>query len=354
MLMTRDERTAPGRVHVVAGDAADVDAVTQSSDPSHAFLRGAWFDSAAPGEVENLLAVRGDGTPLAALPLIRRRAGPFRIAEVPGSYWPFRSLPLSRLTGDDELVAFLRSPELRRHCGPAWRLGPVYADDSTAQRLGRCAAAGGWTMLTRRLGTCYDIDVAGLLQEGPWPRPVTLRRLRTKENRLAKLGEVEFRSFTGANWSADDRDAIAAAEAGSWVAEQGGALQFHHGAQRVLWERVAQDPVLAPMLFGSLLRIGGVPAAYTFGLEVGPVRYHIANGYDQHFADHGVGRILLYRDFADAARRGIQRISWGSGDAGYKGEMGAKPGPAILDLLFVRSPLLALPLRLLWRDKKAG
>lgn len=354
MLMTRDARSAPGMVHVITGSAADVDAVTHSAGAVHAFLRGAWFESAAPGKVEHLVAVRGDGVPLAAMPLVRRRAGPLAIAEVPGSYWPFRSLPLSSRSSDAELVAFLGSRELRRHCAPAWRLGPVYDDDPTVQRLGRCAAAGGWTMLTRRLGICYDIDVAGLLQEGPWPRALTLRRLRTKENRLAKLGEVEFRSFTGAAWSAADRDAIAAAEAGSWVAEQGGALQLHDRSQREFWERVAQDPVLAPMLFGSVLRIGGVPAAYTFGLEVGPVRYQIANGYDQRFADYGVGRILLYRDFADAARRGIKRISWGSGDAGYKSEMGAQPGPAILDLLFVRSQLLALPLRLLWRDKKTG
>jgi CelD/BcsL family acetyltransferase involved in cellulose biosynthesis len=102
------------------------------------------------------------------------------------------------------------------------------------------------------------------------------------------------------------------------------------------------------------MTIGREPAAFTFGLEVGKVRYTIANAFDERFARHGPGKLLLYKDFESAAARGIERISWGSGDAGYKSEMGAQPGPAILDLLFVRSRILALPLRRFWTGRFAA
>jgi CelD/BcsL family acetyltransferase involved in cellulose biosynthesis len=130
-------------------------------------------------------------------------------------------------------------------------------------------------------------------------------------------------------------------------------MQFVDPDRRRYWERVAADPVIAPMLFASILSVGGQPAAFTFGLEVGGTRYHIANNFSRRFAEHSAGRFLLTKDFEAAAQRGIQRISWGSGDAGYKTDMGARPGPEIIDLLFVRPALLALPLRRLW-SRDAG
>jgi CelD/BcsL family acetyltransferase involved in cellulose biosynthesis len=102
------------------------------------------------------------------------------------------------------------------------------------------------------------------------------------------------------------------------------------------------------MLFGSILSVGGEPAAFTFGLQVGTTRYQIANNFDQRFKQHSAGRTLLLKDFERAAADGVRRISWGSGDAGYKSEMGARPGPEIMDLLFVRSRLLAVPLARYW------
>jgi hypothetical protein len=57
---------------------------------------------------------------------------------------------------------------------------------------------------------------------------------------------------------------------------------------------------------------------------------------------------LLLKDFEQAAVDGVRRISWGSGDAGYKSQLGAAPGPDIIDLLFVRSRLLAVPLARYW------
>jgi len=72
-------------------------------------------------------------------------------------------------------------------------------------------------------------------------------------------------------------------------------------------------------------------------------------GCSKRFAQHGAGKLLLYKDFERAADRGVRCVNWGSGDAGYKGEMGATDGPKIVDLLFVRSRLAAAALRQWWR-----
>ena len=143
---------------------------------------------------------------------------------------------------------------------------------------------------------------------------------------------------------------MAAVEANSWVGKlaAGGNTKFLDADCRRNWERMADDPVLAGMIRCSIMTISETPVAFTFGLEVDKVRYTIANAYDERFARHGPGRLLLYKDFERAAEGGVERISWGSGDAGYKSEMGARPGPAILDLLFVRPKLLALALRPIW------
>jgi CelD/BcsL family acetyltransferase involved in cellulose biosynthesis len=105
------------------------------------------------------------------------------------------------------------------------------------------------------------------------------------------------------------------------------------------------------MLSCSILRIGGEPAAFTFSVTSGTTRYFIANSYSAGFAAGSPGRILLYRDFAEAAAAGIETIGWGAGDPGYKTEMGAEPGPEVLDCLFVRGRLLGRLMKPFWERR---
>jgi CelD/BcsL family acetyltransferase involved in cellulose biosynthesis len=113
------------------------------------------------------------------------------------------------------------------------------------------------------------------------------------------------------------------------------------------------DPLLARSLACSMLYIGGAPAAFAFTLEAGPIFHCIANGYSERFAKRSPGRVLLYRVFASAADRGFRTICWGAGDAGYKSQMGAEPGPEILDHLFLRSRPLAALLKPIWSRRSA-
>ena len=130
-------------------------------------------------------------------------------------------------------------------------------------------------------------------------------------------------------------------EAESWVGRKADArdTKFLHPASRRVWERAVGDPMIADRLSCSILEVGGVPAAFTFSLRCGDTLYFIANSYSERFAEGSPGRILLYRDFQRAAEDGVVKVGWGAGDPGYKSEMGAEPGPDIVDLLLVRGPM---------------
>ena len=334
-------------VELHPGLADEIDAVTAAADPRHVFLRRSWY-AAAGGEAQTLVARRPDGRPVAALPFVRNRLGPaLHVASVPGGYWPFRSFPVALDAADEELACLLSHRKARSALGPAWRMGPVPADDPTVQRLADAAAAAGWTMLRRRLATSFRIDLAALGAAGNWPRGSTLRKNRFHEKHLASDGALEWRYLSGADWNRDTFDMLASIEARSWVASSKDAkfLAPHH---RAFWEAAAKDPAIAAMMWAAVLLIGSRPVAFAFDLDTHPVKHGIANSYDEAFAKHSPGKVLNYRNLVGALERGFTLVDLNAGDAGYKRTIGAEAGPEFADLLFVRNRLLAFLLAPLW------
>jgi CelD/BcsL family acetyltransferase involved in cellulose biosynthesis len=349
MLQMKIDPAAAGKravVLVVAGAAACLDQLAFANE-GLSYLRAAWFEATADSSLITLIAKRRDGEAAAAIPLVARKPQAARLNEVPGSYWPFRSLPLAADCDDAELARLLASPGL----GRVWRWGPVPADDPALGRIADIAPNSGWTVLRRRLATTYRVDLKRRTAEGNWPTTKTLRKNRWLERRLAEQGELEFATISGPAWSDETLDILAAIEADSWVAKKGDT-KFVDPKMRRVWAKAIQDPALAAMLSCSMLRVGGVPAAFTFSVTSGRTRHYIANSYGERFAASSPGRILLYRDFADAVAAGIQTIGWGAGDPGYKTEMGAEPGPELIDVLFVRGKLLGALLRLFWERRR--
>lgn len=331
------------------GDAALFDALAESGDPHRSFLRSRWFTAGERRPGQSLVLRAPTGAPVAAFALVERRKGPLALREVGGCYWPFRGAPLAGDATPDALAAALRAR--RSGFGRVWRMGPVESGQPALETMRRAAAEAGWTVLSRPLGQVFELDLAAPAQGGEWPSPKTRRKNRWRKRRLEEDGgPLRIEYFTGSNWTARQRDAMAAIEAASWLGklDDGGDTKFRDPAMRRYWEDLCDDPVLADMLLGSVMWIGDVPAAFTFGVEAGDTRYCIANSYDARFTRFGPGRVLLYDDFAHAADRGITRIGWGLGDAGYKAEMGARPGPRMVDLLFVRGRLAASLLRHWW------
>lgn len=333
-------------IDVAPFSASELDAVTAAAHPAQAFLTSSWFG--ATGQSYAIIgARRPDGTPIAAMPLTERSIGPFRINEIPGSYWPFRSFPLAENVSAAELAMMLSSNEMQQAMGRLFRFGPVYSNDPTASRLIPIAKANGWHVIQKTLATCYELDLAALYAAGPWPKGSTARKNRARERKLSADSELGYRFLIGSEIDAASMAAMAAVEANSWLAtlNSGGDTKFLDPNSRAIWEKLMADPALSQSLFASLMTVGETPIAFSFGLEVENCRYYIANNYDDSFSKFGPGKLLLYKDFEFAAERGIGKISWGAGDAGYKTEMGAKPGPEIQDLLFVRGKALAMLLR---------
>ncbi|HEY0623511.1 GNAT family N-acetyltransferase [Sphingomonas sp.] len=328
------------------GVPALLDDLAARTDPHHHFLRAAWYRMAAGEGAVTLAAIRPDGTPIAALPTTPLGPALIGARSVPGSYWPYRSIPLNPEASGAELSAFFANPASIAALGPAWRIGPIYADDPATVRIKRAAAAGGWTVLTRKLGRTFLFDT----RDDSWPRRSTRRRLANYERQLAQLGEVTIREVSGAGWTRAVFDRLAAIEAASWVGTgtDGTGAKFLTDAKRAGWIEMMADPVLAQALSATILSVGGKPAAFSFDLRSGTMQYGIASSYDPRFAAFRPGKIVTAHQLEQARRAGVETIDLGAGDSGYKREMGAVAGPEILDLLIVRNRPAASLLRLRW------
>ncbi|MGQ3099556.1 MAG: GNAT family N-acetyltransferase [Sphingopyxis solisilvae] len=334
------------------GFATAIDAVADRGCEARSFLRTAWYAGTSPDTdgASTLLLHRADGTPLAALPTLPVGPTILGARRIPGSYWPFRSIPLAADVTAEEIEALVAHPPMRRIVSPFLRIGPVYDDDPALAALTGAARKMGWTVLRRTLGTSYRIDVAGQLAAGPWPRKSSQRRLRTYEKQLAAIGQLTIRHITGSDWSLEVLRDLATIEAKSWIGQDtdGSGAKFLTESMRAGWLRGAADRALADMLTATILYVGDRPVAFTFDMLCGDMQYGIAGSYDKEFAAHSPGKLVAYRQYDVALERGITTIDLGAGDSGYKRAQGAVPGPEIVDCLIVCHRALAALLRGKW------
>jgi CelD/BcsL family acetyltransferase involved in cellulose biosynthesis len=339
----------PLRFEVHRGLDPAIDEVASRSAPARGFLNRSWFEAALPdhSKARTLVARREDGGAVIALPVAPATRG---INAVPGSYWPYRSFPVAADLAADEFASFLADGAVRRALGGVWRVGPIYADDPVLRLIEQVARLAGWRLLKRRLATSFQVDFAALATEGPWPRKTTLKRNRQLENQMARLGALEWQSLSGADLDGRLLETLAALEAKSWHSGSRDA-KFLSPTHRRTWDRLVADPGQAERLRAQLLTIEGQPAVMLFQLEAGPMVHGIATSYDPRFATHSPGKCLHMRALVAAQTRGVERFDWGSGDSGYKRQLGAQPRVAILDCLLLRGPLaLGTPLlEKLWR-----
>lgn len=342
------KRASPAvTVRVVEGLPGEIDRVAEAAAETHRFLRFGWFAAAlaAYGGQARTVLVEEDGRPVLALPTVPWRFG---VAQVPGSYWPFRSFPLALEASPAALAAALRALP-----ATALRIGPVYDGDAAAEPLLRAARAAGWATLDRHLADGWLLDMGALADAGDWPRSSTLKKNRFHEKHLAAHGALDWRFLGAEDWPGAF-DLLARVEEASWIASRtdGADAKFTMDGHGAFWRAAAVDPVLAAMFSAALLSVDGRPAAFSFDLDAGATKYAIANSYDPAYAKHSPGKLLYWRNLVAAIGR-TRMVDWGGGDGGYKRVIGAEQGPAIRDWLLVRPGLPALAARLLagWRRR---
>lgn len=338
---------------VVEGLSGAIDTVAERAAMSHRFLRYGWFAAAiaAYGGHARTLIVDRNETPVLALPFIGFGPAMLRLASIPGSYWPFRSFAVR---GDAQAGAFDTALAGLAGAVNALRIGPVYDGDAAVMPLLDAARGRGWAVLDRFVADSFVLDIAAARAEGAWPRTSTLKKNRFHEKHLADHGALDWSFVSGEGWDDAAFAALAEVEQASWIAERtdGGDAKFTRVGHGAFWRAAAADPEIARMMWAAVLRIDGKPAAFSFDLNAGLLKYAIANSYDPKVAKHSPGKLLYYRNLVRGIDEGITKVDWGAGDSGYKRTIGAAQGPAIRDWLLVRPGLPALVARALasvWR-----
>lgn len=353
-LLLSDFQQLPPATRAVAVDGLSdlLNTVAEAGPDTHRFLRAQWFAAAvsAYGGQARTIVVETNGDPVIALPLVRFGPNPARLAAVPGSYWPFRSFPASVRAGRPAYGALLDRLATEVN---ALRIGPVYDGDTSLEPLLAAARAKGWATLDRFVADSYLLDMAGAQAEGTWPRNSTLRKNRFHEKHLGDHGALDWQFLSGTAWGQGGFDSLAAIEEKSWIAARtdGSDAKFTTTGHGAFWRAAAADPVLAEMMWAALLRVDGAPAAFSFDINAGALKYAVANSYDPQFAKHSPGKLLYYRNLIRALEDGISTVDWGAGDSGYKRVIGAEQGPAVRDWLLVRPGLPAIlgrALRSVW------
>lgn len=339
------------QVDIWEGLPPAIDAVAGAAPAPMRFLRRQWYAAAIAtyGGAPRTVLVRRCDVPVAALPMVPTGPAALGLWSVPGCYWPFRSFPVAEGSGEAVFAALLDGVA---GVARALRIGPVYDGDCALEGLR--AAARRWAAIDRFVAESFLLDMAALREQGTWPRNSTLRKNRFHEKHLAEAGALDWRFLSGAQWTDDAFDALAAIEAKSWISTRtdGHDAKFTAEGHGGFWRAAARDPVLAGMLWAAMLRIDGEPVAFSFDINAGALKYAIANSYDPRFAKHSPGKLLYYRNLVRALDDGITRVDWGAGDSGYKRVIGAQPGPAIRDWIFARPGLPALAARAMrgiWR-----
>lgn len=336
----------PVTVAAVEGFPPEIDALAAGRSGALGFLRAGWYGPADSAGARTLVVRRAaGGEPIAAIPTLPFGPAIAGARKVPGPYWPMRSAPIAPDCDPHELAEALAHPAARR-LGPVWRMGPARADDAATRVLIEAARIAGWRVLARPSGTCWVVDCETLRAEGGL-RASTAKRLAKTERRLAAIGSITWQYVRGNQWSEAILAEMGAVEAASWIAARtdGSGAKFMTPQQRAQWLCPLADPVLAKMLCATILRLDDRPVAFSFDLDDGPVQYGIAGSYLTEFARYDVGKLVNYRTLTDAIADGQTALDLGTGDSGYKREMGAKAAYDLVDLLFVRhaaaAPLMA-------------
>jgi CelD/BcsL family acetyltransferase involved in cellulose biosynthesis len=204
-------------------------------------------------------------------------------------------------------------------------------------------------VLSRPAGTSWVIDLDAMRTTG-LPRNSVARKLRNGWRKLEDLGTPQWRSIKGGQWDDSVLEQLGRIEADSWIGRStdGSGAKFLTADQRAYWRAALTDPALAERLSATILMLDERPIAFSFDCDDGPIRYAIAGSHAEDLKHCYIGKHVNYRALEECLASPLSRFDLGSGDSGYKREMGAAPGYDMSDLLLVRSPIITWALAKAW------
>jgi len=187
--------------------------------------------------------------------------------------------------------------------------------NSLVAHLSARLAEGGWASSFAVDGTCPIVDLTGhtfdsfLGSLGPSHRANIRRRLRALERDF----DVRFERIT----QHDDRrvmlDALAAFH-GRRYAGRGGSTAFTSPAARAFHEEATRRALDHGWLRMYALRVNGAVAAVMYGFALNGRFYFYQHGYDETYAGHSIGLVLMALTIRTAIDEGAGEFDmlWGT------------------------------------------
>jgi CelD/BcsL family acetyltransferase involved in cellulose biosynthesis len=272
----------------------------------------------------------GEGDDGAWLPLARQKIAGFPVASLAGYYWPYRTAPLGGREAIHALARHLRE----RPPHAVIRLGPISARDSGIARLIDAMQEAGWRGLAQDSGEVFEWQVPAEAEgiEAKSSRSL-LKNVRYARRRLEReRGAVACERHVLSRDALPLLPELEAIEAACWVAEEAGETKFVGAGNRAFWTYLATHETRSEIVFW-ILRVGGVPIAFSAHVETAAEVHIVANNYRADWKEHSPGSILSLDVLTDAVARGRHRVDWGRGDSGYKSRWGAQPSSKLRDVL---------------------
>ena len=295
--------------------AAEWDALARSSASGAPFSFSgwtrAWCGSFAPGSRLRLLCARRGGRAVAFAPLLERR---WRLLGVPLALWQSASNEHSQRTewalGPDgqEAVGALWS-HLRDQGWEALLLRDIVQDGVIDRVIGGAAERDGFLV-----ARWPSLESPWLPVVSPEERERTLdarfrANLRRRRRKLAARGEPLLQRVDS---HAGLEEALAEGfrlEASGWKGEQGTAIACAPQT-RSFYTALANVAAEQRWLSLYLLRVGGRPVAFHFGLQVGGRYFLLKPGYDESLGECSPGQMLVDEVLNDLFRRGANEFDF--------------------------------------------
>lgn len=255
-------------------------------------------------------AGRGDGPPLAILPVYVAARTPVRTLRLLGHGATDRLGPVCAV-GDQARALDALSTYLQLGGGRRWDLAILDELDGETPWL----AEGGRVLARRptRVVRLSGLDGAGWLAS----RSANLRdQIRKCERRLARTGTVTERTTADPGELAADLDCFFELHRRRWAAAPGGSRAF---AGREAFHREVTALALAQgWLRLRFLEVDGEPVAGLYSLRFGGVESSYQASRDPAFDRWSVGLLIHARAIASCADEGVREYRFLRGDEAYK------------------------------------